>query len=274
VVKNYLPETLEGALTTYFESPELVPYSGGTDIMVYSACENKDYLFINRIPELKQIYSDKTFIRLGAATTFAEVINNDLTPTILKEACKQIAAPAIRNAGTIGGNIANGSAKADSALIFMVMNSLLLLKTKSTERIIPLKDFYLGGGKTAINQSELIVEILIPKQNLDNYYYEKIGARKALSISRVSFAGILDIQDGIIKNCATAFGAVSDVIIRPSEIDEMLKGKSLKEATAIKNEYIAALDKAITPRKGRVSIEFRKDVCMNLIKDFLKSNGI
>ncbi|MCL2220998.1 MAG: FAD binding domain-containing protein [Oscillospiraceae bacterium] len=274
MVKNLLPETLEDALTIYFGQPELVPYSGGTDIMVGSSCEDKNFLFINRIPELKQIRLDNEFIRFGSACTFTEVIENDLTPTILKEACKKIAAPAIRNVGTIGGNIANGSAKADSALIFMVTNSLLRLQAHGSERILPLRDFYIGRSKTAIKQGELISEILMPKQNLDNYYYEKVGARKALSISRVSFAAILDVSDDIIRNCATAFGAVSDVILRPSEIDNMLIGKSIKEAKAIKSTYIATLDKAIVPRSGRVSIEFRKDVCMNLISDFLESNGI
>ncbi|MCL2248731.1 MAG: FAD binding domain-containing protein [Oscillospiraceae bacterium] len=274
MVKNYTPTSLKDALTMYSETPELVIYSGGTDIMVSSSKKDKDFMFINHIPELKTIYSDNEFIRLGSACTFREVIDNELTPTILKDACRQVAAPAIRNVGTIGGNIANGSAKADSALIFMVMNSLLVLKTQNQERIIPLTEFYLGGGKTALLESELIVEILIPKQNLDNYYYEKVGARKALSISRVSFAGIIEVKNGKITNIATAFGAVSDVIIRPSEIDEMLIGKSIKEAKEIKENYISSLDKVIIPRKGRVSTEFRKDVCMNLVRDFLSLNGV
>ena len=274
MVKNYNPASLEDALTMYFGASELIIYSGGTDIMISPSHENGRFMFINHIPELKTIYTDNEFIRLGSACTFREVIDNELTPTILKDACKQVAAPAIRNVGTIGGNIANGSAKADSALIFMVMNSLLALKSQNQTRIIPLNEFYLGGGKTALAESELIVEILIPKQNSDNYYYEKVGARKALSISRVSFAGIMDIKNGKITNIATAFGAVSDVIIRPSEIDEMLIGKSIEEAKEIKENYISALDKAIIPRKGRVSTEFRKDVCTNLVRDFLDSNGI
>ena len=274
MVKNYNPASLEDALTMYFGASELIIYSGGTDIMISPSHENGRFMFINHIPELKTIYTDNEFIRLGSACTFREVIDNELTPTILKDACKQVAAPAIRNVGTIGGNIANGSAKADSALIFMVMNSLLALKSQNQTRIIPLNEFYLGGGKTALAESELIVEILIPKQNSDNYYYEKVGARKALSISRVSFAGIMDIKNGKIKNIATAFGAVSDVIIRPNEIDKMLIGKSIKEAKEIKENYISALDKAIIPRKGRVSTEFRKDVCMNLVSDFLNTNGI
>ncbi|MCL2627143.1 MAG: FAD binding domain-containing protein [Oscillospiraceae bacterium] len=264
-----MQEALELRKTT-----NLIPYAGGTDLMVSESSLEKKFLYIGNIPELKQITEDEKHIRFGAACTFTQVINNKLSPEILKEACRGIAAPAIRNAGTIGGNIANGSAKADSALIFMVTDSKLLIKSADSERIIPIRDFYLGDKKLNINPNELIVEILMPKHGLDNYYYKKVGARNALSIARTSFAGILDIQDGIIKNCAVAFGAVIDTIIRFDHIDKKLIGKNTDEAKALKAEYFAMYDEAVVPRRGRVSVQYRKNVCMNLLKDFLEVNGI
>jgi len=270
---DFAPTALEDALKLR-KNTSLIPYSGGTDLMVPAACRESEYLFINNVQEMRKITYDEVFIRIGAACTFTEVIENPLTPTILKEACRQIAAPAIRNSGTAGGNIANGSAKADSALIFMVTDSLLRLVSEDGERTLPIKEFYLGKGKTALNDDELIVEILMPKKGIDNYYYKKVGARNALAISRTSFAGILDVDDGVIVDCATAFGAVIDVIIRHSEIDDILIGKTLEEARGLKKEYLNAYDKAIQPRRGRVGIEYRKDICMNLLRDFLESNGI
>jgi len=115
----------------------------------------------------------------------------------------------------------------------------------------------------------------MPKDGLDNYYYKKVGARNALAISRVSFAGIMEFEnDGKIKNCATAFGAVSDTIICLDSIDQMLVGKTKEEAKAVKNEYLEAFEKGIVPIRGRVGMEYRKDVCMNLLCDFLEVNGI
>ena len=250
------------------------PLSGGTDLMVSGSCDKQKYLFINNIPEMRQITSDDKYIRFGAACKFTEVVENPLTPAILKEACLQVAAPAIRNAGSLGGNIANGSAKADSALIFMVTDSVLRLVSAGGERLLPVKEFYLGKSKTALAPDELIVEILMPRFGIDNYYYKKVGARNALAIARTSFAGIMDIEAGIIKNCAVAFGAVIDVIIRLPEIDKMLIGKTINEAKSVKETYLAAYDEAIKPRPGRVGIEYRKDICMNLLRDFLESNGI
>jgi len=265
--------TLKEALVLR-KNPDLIPYAGGTDLMVPEDSQEKNYLYLGNIPELKQITEDDDYIRFGAACTFAEVINHKLTPAILKEACGQIAAPAIRNAGTIGGNIANGSAKADSALIFMVTDSKLRLVSADTERIIPIKDFYLGKSNVNLNPDELIIEILIPKNGLDNYYYKKVGARNTLSIARTSFAGIVDIKDGIVKNCAVAFGAVTDTIIRFDHIDKMLIGKTIDEAKALIPEYLAKYDEAVVPRRGRVGIEYRKNVCMNLLRDFLESHVI
>jgi len=273
--KSSAPTTLAEALDLR-KNTDLIPYCGGTDLMVSGTCEQSEYLYINKIPEMHQITADTDYIRFGATCTFTDAIASPHTPAILKEACSQIAAPAIRNAGTFGGNIANGSAKADSALIFMVTDSKLRLVSADNERILPIHEFYLGRSKTALAGDELIVEILMPKYGLENYYYTKVGARNALAIARTSFAGILDVdeENKIIKNISVAFGAVKDTIIRHPEIDEMLIGKTINEAKALKADYLSAYNNAIIPRPGRVSVEYRKSVCMNLLNDFLNKNGI
>jgi len=275
MVKTYAPLKLKEALELRKDT-NLIPYCGGTDLMIAQECEEREYLFINNVVEMCRITKDKEYVRFGAACKFTDVIESrhSYIPEILREACSQIAAPAIRNAGSLGGNIANGSAKADSALIFIVTDSLLRLVSADSERLLPIKDFYLGSGKTALANDELIVEILMPRYGLDNYYYKKIGARNALAIARTSFAGILDIKDGIIQNCATAFGAVKDIIIRIPEIDAKLIGKTIEEAKNVKDAYLSAYDEAIQPRPGRVGVEYRKDICMNLLRDFLETNGI
>lgn len=272
MVNSYSPGSLREALLLRKE-PGLIPYCGGTDLMI-EAREDARYLFLHGIPEMKQIREDDVYIRFGAACTFTDIIKHPISPEFLKKACLQIAAPAIRNAGSIGGNIGNGSPKADSALVFMVTDSKLRLASDGGERVIPIKDFYLGRKKLALAPDELIVEILMPKHGIDNYYYKKVGARNALSISRLSFAGVLDIEHGEIKNCAVAFGAVSDVILRFEKIEKMIIGKTIAEAKRFKEDFIGEYDKAIVPIKGRVSVEYRKDVCINLLRDFLESNGI
>lgn len=272
MVNGCRPASLQEALNILAVEP-VVPYGGGTDLMV-KPDKNAVYLFLNRIPELQQIYIDEDILHIGAGCTFTELIESELTPAILKEAALQAAAPAIRNLATAGGNVCNGSPKADLALIFHAADAKLRLVSNSGDRVIPMTAFYLGRNRTSRQKDELLAEILINTADLDHYYYKKIGGRNALAISRVSFAGIFHAAHGRVTRCAAAFGAVSDVIIRQPEIDEMLTGKTIKEAKDLKAAYLQAYEQAINPVKGRISAEYRKIVCMNLLKDFLDQNGI
>ncbi len=272
MVNGYAPTSLSEALDL-LAAHKLTPYAGGTDLMIEEEREDA-FLFLHNIPELKTVTQDDEYLRFGAGCTFTELLEHTLTPALLKEALALIAAPAIRNEGTIGGNIGNGSAKADSALIFFVTDAKLRLVSSKGERIVPIKAFYKGRKQLDRASDELIAEVLMPKKWLGGYTYQKVGARKALAISRLSFAGLMTIENGTIAHCATAFGAVSDVIIRREDLDAMLVGKTVEEAKAEKAAYLKAFDTAIVPIRGRVSEEYRKNVCLNLLGDFLTQFGI
>ena len=264
---NNVPESLGEALRIRARA-DVIPYGGGTDLMV-APKQGATYLFLHKVPEMRGISDDGAYIRIGASRTFSEVAESPICPAILREAILQIAAPAIRNLGTIGGNIGNGSPKADTAPVFYVTGAAVRLMSESGERILPIREFYLGRNKTALKPDELIVEVLMPKPVPARYYYRKVGGRQALAISRISFAGILEETGGRIASCAVAIGAVSDTIIWRDDIDAMLVGKSIAETKALKSEYLAAYDAAIEPLRGRVSSGYRKSVCMNLLNDFL-----
>ena len=263
----YVPTSLDSAMQTRAYTT-CIPYTGGTDLMV-EARRDANYLFLNQVPEMREIVEDSKYIRIGAAVTFTELIEHALIPQIVKDACLEIAAPAIRNAGTLGGNIGNGSAKADAALICMLLDAELRLESIRGRRDIMLRDFYRGNKRLDLATDELIVEILIPKRNFDTYYHKKVGARNALAIARTSFAAVIEWKDGRIHHFATAFGAVSEVILRPYEIDALFVGHTKEEAQEMRLMHMTALYAYIQPIRGRVSEQYRKDVCMNLLSDAL-----
>lgn len=269
MVNGFAPKTLEEALKLRAEN-DLTPYAGGTDLMIDEEREDK-YLFLHNVPELKAVTEDAENVYIGAACTYTELLGNKLVPPVLKEAMSRIAAPAIRNEGTIGGNIANASPKADSALILFAADATLKLQSADGERVLPIREFYAGRGKTVIGKGELLTQIILPKRWLDGYYYKKVGARKALAISRIAFCGLHGMEGGKIAHVSCSFGAVSDVIIRRPDIDGMLTGKTPEEAKAAAADYVKAWDEAIVPIQGRVSAEYRKRVCLNLLQDFLQA---
>ena len=254
-------------------SREMIPYAGGTDLMPQKR-QDAEFLFLKRIPELRRITTDDRYVRIGAAVSFTEALAHPDVPPLMKEAVSRIAAPAIRNAGTFGGNLGNGSAKADSVTVEVAADAKLRLVSKAGERVVDVGDFYLGRRKLDLRRDELIAEILLPKQGLDRYYYEKVGGREALAISRVSFAGVFATEDGRITNAAAAFGAVADTVLRFREPEEMLVGRTVDGARAIREEVLAAYAERLKLTKGRVSAEYRKTVCLNLLNAFYQKFGI
>lgn len=272
MVNGFMPVSLKEALEIR-SSEKVTPYCGGTDLMIENK-EGQTYLFLNKVPEMKKIVEDDEYIRIGAACTFTEVLNSTIVPQIMRDAVVTIAAPAIRNSGTMGGNIGNGSAKADSVLIEYALDAKVVVASKDRSRIVPINEFYKGRKQLDLNEDELIVEILLPKVGVDNYYFKKVGARNALAISRVSFAGVIKMDGETIKDIAIAFGAIAGTVLRFKDIEKILVGKTLTEANEIKNEFIEEYRKKIVPTKGRVSSEYRKAVCLNLLKDFLTEKGI
>lgn len=272
MVNGFAPESLREALELLAEQTP-IPYAGGTDLMVRKH-DDARFLFLGRVPELRQITDDGQFVRIGAAVTFTEALESNLVPAVMKEAVSRIAAPAIRNAGTFGGNLGNGSAKADSAVVETAADAKLHLVSLCGERTIDAERFFLGGGKTALAPDELITEILLPSAGLERYYFEKVGGRNALAISRVSFAGIFAEKDGRITNIAAAFGAVADRVLRFREAEAMLIGRTAEEASALKPRYLEAYADRLNLRSGRVSESYRKAVCINLLNAFLERFGI
>lgn len=272
MVNGFAPKTLQEALELR-AAHDVVPYAGGTDLMVENR-GNVDYLFIGKLPELRQITADDETVRIGAAVTFTEALESDLVPPLMKEALCRIAAPAIRNAGTFGGNLGNGSAKADSVLIEFAADARLRLVSLKGERIVDVDRFYLGRKKLDLANDELIAEILLPRKGLERYYYEKVGGRNALAISRVSFAGVFEEKNGRITRLAAAFGAVADTVLRYRDLEAMLIGKTIGEAAALREDFLKAYSDRMVLTRGRVSAEYRKEVCINLLGEFLKKFGI
>jgi xanthine dehydrogenase FAD-binding subunit len=272
MVNGFSAKTLDEALKIR-AAHDVVPYAGGTDLMV----ENRPgitYLFLNKISELKEIRKDEAYIRIGGGVTFTQALGSPLVPPLMKEAVSRIAAPAIRNAGTFAGNIGNGSAKADSVLIAFAAGAKVRVVSLRGERIVDIDKFYLGRKKLDLRGDELIAELLLPAAGLENYYYEKVGGRNALAISRVAFAGVLRMDGDKIFSLAAAFGAVADVVLRYKDLEAMMEGKTLAEARAGKEEFLRAYEERMVLTTGRVSAEYRKTVCLNLLRDFLTRKGI
>ena len=274
MIQHYIPSNLNEALEILSKHNCFV-LAGGTDLMVQKHVSTgvlphfeKDILYVMDLKELDYINldSDKN-IHIGASTRFIEIEESPLVPEIYKKVIREIASPNIRNMATMTGNIANASPAGDSIVPLVLNDADVVLASVNGERTVSVNDFILGVRKIDRKPDEMIREIVLKPQELD-YFYKKVGSRKAESITKVSFLGAYRVEDGIIKDFRIAFGSVAIKVVRNIKVEKKYIGKSVKELKV--NQVVQDYAKLIVPiTDQRSNKEYRHKVAMNLLKKFL-----
>lgn len=253
--------------------------AGGTDVMVLHKSRRgvppkipKPIVFIDHLFELKQVYQNHSDLHIGACSTYSELLENPLIPFALKNAIKTIAAPAIRNRGTLGGNICNASPAGDTLPLLYVYNAKLLLRSVNGDRVIAINDFIQGPRRVQRFHNEILFEIILPSVFEDGSHsvFEKIGNRNADAIAKVSFAGFIRISKERIEDIRFAFGAVGPTMVRSIDIEKKLLGKPIPLADTDIASIVADFEKIIRPIDDqRSTAVYRKTVALNLLRYFL-----
>ncbi|WP_342615506.1 xanthine dehydrogenase family protein subunit M [Peribacillus frigoritolerans] len=252
--------------------------AGGTDVMVLHKSRRGvppkipiPIVFINHLSELKQVYQHHKDLHIGACCTYSELLENPLIPFALKNAIKTIAAPAIRNRGTLGGNICNASPAGDMLPLLYVYNAKLLLRSVNGDRMVAISDFIQGPRRVQRFHNEIVTEIILPYVLEDSHVvFEKVGNRNADAIAKVSFAGFVRISKDRIDDIRFAFGAVGPTMVRSIDIEKKLVGKTIPLAEADIAAIVAAFDKIIRPIDDqRSTAAYRKTVALHLLRYFL-----
>ena len=274
MIQHFIPSNLNEALEILSKHNCFI-LAGGTDLMVQKHVSTgvlphfeKDILYVMDLKELDYINldSDKN-IHIGASTRFIEIEESPLVPEIYKKVIREIASPNIRNMVTMAGNIANASPAGDSIVPLVLNDADVVLVSINGERTVSVNDFILGVRKIDRKPDEMIKEIVLKPQEL-NYFYKKVGSRKAESITKVSFLGAYRVEDGIIKDFRVAFGSVAIKVVRNTKVEKKYIGKSVKELKV--NQVVQDYAKLIAPiTDQRSNKEYRHKVAMNLLKKFL-----
>lgn len=277
MVKVFMPQSLKEALRIRKEE-KAIPFAGGTDLMVkrgrlrgLAPYFEKPVLFLHKVKELTGVKFEEGRVRIGALSTLSEILENRDIPLILKYAIAEIASPAIRNLATIGGNICNASPAGDTLPPLYVMNARVVLSSFTSEREIKIMDFIKGPGSTDLKEEELLKEIIIPVEFFNIVFYRKVGTRKANSLSKVSFAGVARLDDGIIKDIRISFGAVAPTPLRAPEIEEEIIGKNKVKIIAKIPDILEKYARIIRPIDDqRSTARYRKTISLKILEYFLK----
>src|SRR2546428_11664215 len=135
------------------------PIAGGTDLMVEMNFGRKrlgSVLALDRVPELKDFVPGAR-VRVGAGVTYTRLLHEGAGSVALAEASRTVGSPQIRNAGTIGGNIATSSPAGDTLPVLAALEAVVVLRSKQGERRVPFAQFMTGPKKNVRRADELVL---------------------------------------------------------------------------------------------------------------------
>lgn len=257
------PRYLGEAIQLLHETPNPALLAGGTDLIIDINKERKKVetvIDLSRIEVLKTITVNEIEIEIGSMVTFANLCEN---PIIKQEffglflCAKHFAAPQIRNMATIGGNIINASAAADSVPVIMSLEGKFVFNSVEGERIICAVEYFSNYEKEKIKPHEVLTKIKLPRKGYLSGFY-KLGKRNSLAIARINAAVSLKEKEGVVENINIALGAVGRYPFRVTEIEKICVEKPLSYLES--DEVLIGLETAVYESiKNRPTMPFKKE---------------
>ena len=280
MIRVLTPADLQEAFLLLERHPDAVPVAGGTDLFVRrrgaGVPDARPLLAVSRLEELGGIREEGAHLAIGAATPFSRICLDPLVlahAPLLARAARAVGGPAIRNMATIGGNIHTASPAADSLPPLYLLDARIEIASSQTTRTLPIGEFVLGPGKTALRHGELITRVLLPSgnQTADSVQcFEKVGRRESLAISVTSFCGVVRMAgDGTIEAARFAWGSVGPTVVRLPMLEKTLAG--VRPEREIVDRAARMARDGVSPISDiRASADYRRRVAGNLLVRFLE----
>ncbi len=249
--------------------------AGGTNVLpdMRANIRPRALVDLSHLKNLSFVKEKGEKIQIGALTTISELASSEKIrkyAAILSEAANQFGNPLVRNRATVGGNLADGSPAADTAVPLLVLDAMIVTQSNLKMREIPINHFFVGPHKTALQSNEIIKEIVFTKPNPHaKMAYAKLGLRNAMAISVASIALLIEMNEGKCIEAKIALGAVAPKPIRAYQTEVFLKNKVITEEVI--ESCCKNVSKEISPITDiRASADYRKDMASVLLKKLIK----
>jgi xanthine dehydrogenase small subunit len=268
----FAPATLAELCELRAAHPQATVVAGGTDVGLWVTKQLRDLgdmLYLGGITELREIRVAGDRLSIGAGASLEEAWRALAAPyPQLTEMWERFASVPIRNAGTMGGNVANGSPIGDSMPALIALGARVVLAKRTLTRRLPLEDLYIGYMRKAMEPDEIVaaVEVPLPRPGLAFRTY-KLSKRYDSDISAVCAAFALDLDGERIAQCRIAFGGMAATPARAPATEAALTARPWTEATA--RAGMQALASDYTPLTDmRASAAYRMRGAQNLLYRF------
>lgn len=272
------PRSLDAFAAEYEAHPDALILAGGTDIGLWVTKEMRTLpplLYIGNVVELKAIAYTEEGLRIGAAVrleaAFAAIV---AACPQLAELARRFASRPIRNAGTLCGNIANGSPIGDAMPALIALGARVRLRKGGATREIPLEDLYLGYRQKDLAPGEFVESVFVPALAPDTHLaVYKIAKRRDQDISAVCGGFAVTVCGGQVSAARIAFGGMAATPARARHAEQALLGQAWSMAAV--DAAARALSRDYAPLSDmRASQTYRVAVAANLLRRFwFERNG-
>ncbi len=253
--------------------------AGGTDLLAdlkASSFVPKAVVDISRASDMRKIEVNERGLCIGALVTHSEIMASsvirDMFPALV-DAAHTIGAVQTRNLGTLGGNLVTAVPSVDSGPALVALDALVTIAGPARNRSMPLAEFFTGPRKTALKPDELLVEIVIPKENLNKpAHFLKMGLRKGQALALVNAAASLwiDPKKSTCIAVRIALGAVAPTVVRATKAETFLEGRAATPDNFAEAGRLAVED-ARPISDMRASAEYRTDLVAVLTRRALEA---
>ena len=264
------PTTLSELLRLRAAHPQALIAAGTTDVGLWVTKQHRRFgqiIDVTRVTELRRIERGAHSLSIGAAASLTEAFDAlaESRPQ-LKPFFDRFAGLPVRESGTLGGNVANGSPIGDSMPLLIALGATLVLASTRGERTLPIEDFYLAYRKTALAPDEVLARIEVPQPTPHEWLRaDKISKRFEDDISAVCLAVALQVEDGVIHSARIGAGGVAAVPARAMQTEAALAGQPCAEATF--DAAASVLEAEFKPLSDmRASSAYRRAVLGNLLR--------
>ena len=253
----------------YAEHPDAVLISGATDVGLWVTKAHRKLaaiIYLGRVQQVRNIEQREDRLIIGAGVSYSEAVDtiSQLFPDF-GEVIRRIGARQVRNAGTIGGNVANGSPIGDTLPALIVLRAELVLRKLSERRRLAVEKFFLDYGKQDREPGEFLESIEIPLPGPGTTFKSyKVSKRFDQDISAVCGCFAINVVDGHVASVRIAFGGMAAVPARAKVTEAALIGKPWTRETA--KAASVALSQDFTPISDmRAGADYRLRVAENLL---------
>lgn len=269
------PASLDEALDILATRPHVKVYAGGTDLIVRlksgAPVVMDTMMDINGIEELcTYSVSETAGARIGTAVKLSALEKNPMVMARWPSLCQAIAAMAsisVRNMGSIGGNLCNASPGADTAGPLICYGASLEIAGKDGVRVIPVEKFFVGPGKVALREGELLTHIILPLPGAHTGSgFRKVSMVRA-DLAKLSISVVLQREQERIKNLRMAMGSMAATPLFLRDISAAAVGKTVTRALLDEiAEQVTAFVKPVDD-PNRTSAEYRRDMTRVITRD-------